>query len=103
MAPTFVAIIEAGSFCARLMKDLTLTLHTAEMVALRRAQHDLGGIDLELAAAVLLKEALIAGGYLELAYEMDEDTDTETEGGRRTRRLGIACSQIYSCLTCCGA
>lgn len=61
------------------MTDLTLTLHTAEMVALRRAQHDLGGIELELAAAVLLKEALIAGGYLELPYEMDEDTETEGE------------------------
>lgn len=57
------------------MKDLTLTLHTAEMVALRRAQQELGGIDLELAAAVLLKEALIAGGYLELTDELDEDTE----------------------------
>lgn len=53
-------------------KRLSLDLHTDEMIALRLAARERHDMELEAVAALLLRDALIAGGWLELPYEMDE-------------------------------
>lgn len=60
-------------------KTLTVLLHTDEMIALRRAARERVDEDLEATAALLLRDALIAGGWLEDAYQLEEDTETAGE------------------------
>lgn len=55
---------------------LALDLPTDVSLALRRLAKDLG-VDPEQAAIHALRDALIASGYLEAEYEIDEDTETE--------------------------
>lgn len=61
------------------MPPLTIELHTDEMIALRRAAHEWVDADLEATAALLLRDALIAGGWLQDGYGLDEDTETVGE------------------------
>lgn len=60
-------------------RALTIALHTDEMVALRRAAYERHDMELEAVAALLLRDALIAGGWLELPYELDEESETAGE------------------------
>ncbi|MFU0503612.1 hypothetical protein [Pseudaminobacter sp. NGMCC 1.201702] len=57
------------------MKSIHIQLETPERIALRRlaAEH---GLSLERAASTVLREWLIENGYLELAHEFDEETET---------------------------
>ena len=62
------------------VKRLTLSLHTDEMIALRRAAHEMRvDGDVEAFAALLLRDAMIASGWLEDLYQLDEDTETAGE------------------------
>lgn len=60
-------------------KKITIDLHTDEMIALRRAAQEHVGLELEAVAALLLRDALIAGGWLEDGYGLDEGTETVGE------------------------
>lgn len=60
-------------------KTLTLSLHTDEMIALRRAAQDAHDQELERVAERLLRDALIAGGWLEDGYGLDESSATVGE------------------------
>jgi len=60
-------------------RRLTIALHTDEMIALRRAAGERHGLELETVAALLLRDALIAGGWLEDGYGLDEGTETVGE------------------------
>ncbi len=53
-----------------------LTLYDDETVAIRRLAHELGA-DLPDAAKTALRDWLIGHSYLELAEQMDEDTETK--------------------------
>lgn len=53
---------------------LALSLPTDVSIALRRAAKDVGG-DLEIVAVALLKDALIAGGWLEVEDGNNEDEE----------------------------
>lgn len=55
---------------------LDLTLLTDEAIALRRLAHELGA-DLPDAAKTALRDWLIGHNYLELADQIDEDTETK--------------------------
>ncbi len=55
---------------------LELTLSTDESIALRRLAHELGA-DLPDAAKTALRDWLISHGHLELAEQIDEDTETK--------------------------
>lgn len=57
---------------------IALNLSTDESIALRRLANDLG-CSHEDAAKTALRDWLIAGGYLELEHELDEDTETVEE------------------------
>lgn len=61
-------------------KRLTIDLHADEMIALRRAAHEMRvDGDVEAFAAQLLRDAMIAGGWLEDGYGLDERTETAGE------------------------
>lgn len=64
---------------ARLMPRLTLDLHADEIAALRKAAESELAQSPEDLAAILLRDALVAGGWLEDAYQIDEDTKTAGE------------------------
>jgi hypothetical protein len=57
---------------------ITLELTAEVSIALRRLANEIG-MEMTDAAAVALRELLIAGGYLELSHELDEDTETVGE------------------------
>lgn len=57
---------------------ITLDLATDESIALRRFANE-QGVKLSGAAKVALRDWLIGHGYLELADELDEDTETVGE------------------------
>lgn len=57
------------------IRPILVTLATDERLALCRFA-DEDGLALEQAAAVALREWLIANGYLELEHELGEDTET---------------------------
>lgn len=58
---------------------ITLELATDERIALRRlmAEHNIDTP--EMAAHIGLRDFLIMTGYLEIAPELDEDTETQGE------------------------
>lgn len=58
---------------------MTIEIQTDEMIALRRAAHERVDGDVKATAALLLRDALIAGGWLEDGYGLDEDTETAGE------------------------
>lgn len=58
---------------------LTLDLATDESIAIRRLANQLGCCSTTDAAKTALRDWLIAGGYLELEHELDEDTETVGE------------------------
>ena len=58
------------------MATMTLDLPTDVRLALRNAATDLG-LDRDQAAVKVLREGLIAGGWLELEHDLDEDTETK--------------------------
>lgn len=60
-------------------RRLTIDLHTDEMIALRRAASERHDMELEAVAALLLRDALISGGWLEDGYGLDEGTETVGE------------------------
>ena len=55
---------------------LTLTLPTDVSAALRRVAHEIS-VEPDQAAVQVLRDALIAGGWLELEHELDEDTEVK--------------------------
>jgi hypothetical protein len=61
------------------MPRLVLDLHADELAALQRAALDRHDTEIEAVAALLLRDALIAGGWLEDGYGLDEDTETVGE------------------------
>lgn len=60
-------------------KKLSIDLHTDEILALRVAASERNDMELEAVAALLLRDALIAGGWLEDQYGLDEGTETKGE------------------------
>jgi hypothetical protein len=59
--------------------SLSLTLSTAERLALRRFAAEFDLATLEDAAAAALRDFLITAGYLELPHELDEESETMGE------------------------
>lgn len=57
---------------------LTLDLSTDESIALRRFANRVG-CSTEEAVRAAVRDWLIGSGYLELRYELDEDTETVGE------------------------
>lgn len=57
------------------MKTLPITLSTDERLALRRFATE-RGLSLEQAMTLALREWLTGNGYLEMAHELDEDSET---------------------------
>lgn len=57
------------------MKTLPITLATDESIALRRFASE-RGMSLEQATTFALREWLIDNGYMEMAHELDEDSET---------------------------
>ena len=57
------------------MKTLPITLATDERLALRRFASE-RGISLEQAMTLALREWLTGNGYLEMVYDLDEDSET---------------------------
>lgn len=56
---------------------LTIELPSDTSMALRRFAEEVGPTDFSEAAAYALREYLITTGYLELPYELDEDSETD--------------------------
>jgi hypothetical protein len=69
---------DAGGSSMALIRPILVTLTTDERLALRRLAND-RGVDLEEAAAVALRDWLMANGYLELEHELYEDTEASGE------------------------
>ena len=58
---------------------ITIDLTTDESLALRRFMAEYDRATPEDALAALMRDWLIGHGYLELQYEMEEDTETAGE------------------------
>lgn len=59
--------------------DIKITLSTSVRIALRRFASEFDQATLEDAAEAALREYLITTGYLEVGYDLDEDTETAGE------------------------
>lgn len=57
-------------------RNISIALASHDCMALRRFANELGE-PIEEAAAIALRDWLIGCGYLEVALELDEDTETE--------------------------